>query len=392
MDKNIRKLLLTEIYPPRPKSSKSSLKLKAKKRPFSFSPTCYHKTKSKINNYSTSLSILINSSPKKSKNNINSFYKTDFKMISNYNNTINTSKYNPKNHSMKLYKNTIKKINSLDECNNKNLEYKTINNNTQTYTNLTRIFKFKRRNTLTKILEKERKVNNISIYSKKHYKDYINKKLLLNFNLKYHTAFMHKIKTDYAIHHYLNDSSNHERKSKKKKLEEEQKDKINSDFFNINKVSNKILKYFENANKKYSTSGETIDSFFKKYDNQINFIKDIYSVPSFKNKFIKFGDDMFSDKLNKNNYIDQKTWKYLNKVKINLQKIKDEKAKYKLFINEDDKKKLVRNKSEAEDEKFDVINYLVHKKNLQSVVNIPSNKSKELFREIYLKKYKAKIK
>ena len=388
MNKNIRKLLLAELFPPRPKSNKNSFKFKNKKLPFSFSSQNCLEAKNKTKNDSNTLSILKNSlnSPKKSKTITNSFYKTGIKGFLNKNN-ISISKYNSKNNSIISYNKSKKKIRPISASYNKNLEQKTIDTNIQAYTDLSRVFKFEKNNSLTKFLQKRKKIIT-SIYSKKYYKDYINKKLLLNFNLKYNTAFMHKIKTDYAISCFLKNTSNHVKKSKKQKLKEEEKDKVNLDFFKIEKVSKKIINSFENLNKKYSTSEETVNSFFKKYDNQINFIKDINSVPFFKNKLIRFGDDIFSDKLDQNNYVDQKTWKYLNKIKINLQKIKDEKTKDKLFVDEDDEIKLKRTKNEIRNEKFDAMSYLVHKKNVQSIVSIPSNQEKKLFQEMYLEKHK----
>ena len=100
-------------------------------------------------------------------------------------------------------------------------------------------------------------------------------------------------------------------------------DILDKKILNNGKILKKIKNLLINQDRKYVFGNET-DKFFKKKENQINYLFDIKILPNFRNNLLKENGYSFQEKLDEENYVESRTWKYLNKAKIKIQKYKDD--------------------------------------------------------------------
>ena len=256
------------------------------------------------------------------------------------------------------------------------------------------------------------------IKNKEDYNNYINKRVKLNYNYNFDSSFVHKINSEYMIKklnekYPIKSYNEYEFSDEKEEITKEKRDKVDDNILNNKKIFDKIKNVLFNHNKKYILGKET-KLFFESKENIFNFLYDIYLVPQFKNNLLKKGGLTFQKKLEEENYIDHKTWKYLNMIKIKLQKLKDD-SNYIDFIpyeeevlnkenkdnkdNNENKENLENkdiNKTEVKNnednikykdkyESFENEDYLSKKKENQSIVNLIDEKTKKFFYGTFLK-------
>jgi hypothetical protein len=185
-------------------------------------------------------------------------------------------------------------------------------------------------------------------------------------------------------------------------LVQEKKDKFDESILNNEKIFQKIKNLLFNHNKRYIIGNETT-IFFKNKENKVNFLYDISILPNFRNNLLSNNNNSkFQQKLEEENYIENKTWRYLNIAKVRLQKIKDDKNFNEYVLceeekmlnkeknnsfkeeetqdeNSDDKK--IKNKYEF----YEIEDYISKKKENQSIVRIIDLKTKKLFYGTYIK-------
>ena len=241
----------------------------------------------------------------------------------------------------------------------------------------------------------------------KDYKDYINKRVKLNYNNNFNSSYVHKIKTDYMIHRLkkkypmkFDNEKENEYSDEDEEMIQEKRDFVDGGILSNDKIFRKIKKVLFNQNQKHVIGQET-KNFFKKKENKYNFLYDINLLPNFKNNLLKKEGYTFQQKLEEENFIEYKTWKYLNKAKIRMQKIKDDENFNEFVLYEEDLKANKESKDEyrflvsreqkisktykEKYESFEVEDYLSKKKENQSSVNIIDNKTKKFFYGTFLK-------
>ena len=258
-----------------------------------------------------------------------SLFKTQINNYQNMKNLKNKSKNSPKRKNNKEKE---------KEENSPKLKY------------LGNLIKFKKNK---KNLKKNIKSEIIRQEDRQDYLDFINKKRKIFFNPKSTSHYAHERSTDYLLYTIQKTKSyqilqpNYIVNAKSKKEEmDELRDEVPNLPFNVQKLMQRIRSLFSQDykfnNKKFN------QAFFHNYEDKINFIFDIYRVPVFKNNLVKII-------LNKNEYlefeewkninvINSTTWNYLNMVKTNIQREKDEKLKR--------EKELELKKKEEEDSNF----------------------------------------
>lgn len=115
---------------------------------------------------------------------------------------------------------------------------------------------------------------------------------------------------------------------KSKEEREEQYDTVVYEDCNETRLKNIIRNYLRSKDNKLNQRAQinVSDNFFVYYDNKINFIYDVYTVPFFKNKFIRFNFDNIEQmkQFNSHNYIDPGILRYLYRLRIIIQKEKDD--------------------------------------------------------------------
>ena len=253
---------------------------------------------------------------------------------------------------------------------------------------------------------KER-VKSYKIKNNEIYKNYISKRVKLNYNNNFDSSFVHKIKSEFMLKklskkYPIKKENNHENEysDEDKEIIKEKRDIVDENILNNDKIFKKIKNELFNQNKKYIIGNET-KVFFEKKENRINYLYDINLLPNFKNNLLRESGITFQRKLEEENYIENKNWRYLNKAKIRLQKLKDDKSfnEYVLCEEEEDLNKEKNNQLENEEtsidnnnkkfkekyESYEIEDYLSKKKENQSVVRIIDLKTKKMFYGTFIK-------
>ena len=243
---------------------------------------------------------------------------------------------------------------------------------------------------------------------KEEYKNYINKRVKLNFNDHFDSSFVHKIKSEYMVRKLLKkyplmSESDKNIEYSDDEYEEEKMDILDEKILNNGKIFRKIKNLLINQDRKYVFGNET-DKFFKKKENQINYLFDIKILPNFRNNLLKENGYSFQEKLDEENYVESRTWKYLNKAKIKIQKYKDDR-KYNEYpildgeesnedsidLNDNEYKEIKDNKRLKEKyDLYDIEDYLTKKKENQSAVQVIKGKTKKFFYGTFLKMHNMK--
>ena len=241
----------------------------------------------------------------------------------------------------------------------------------------------------------------------KDYKDYINKRVKLSYNNNFNSSYVHKIKTDYMIHRLkkkypmkLDSEKEYQYSDEDEEMVQEKRDFVDGGILGDDKIFRKIKNVLFNQNKRQFIGQET-KNFFKKKENKYNFLYDINLLPNFKNNLLRKEGCTFQQKLEGENFIEYKTWRFLNKAKIRLQKIKDDENFSEFVLYEDDLKTNKESKDEdrfmvirerkisktykEKYESFEVEDYLSKKKQNQSIVNIIDDKTKKFFYGTFIK-------
>ena len=262
-------------------------------------------------------------------------------------------------------------------------------------------------------IDKE-KMKQYKIQNDKYYQNYIKKRVTLHYNSNFNSSFVHKIKSEFLINKLskkypmkFDHDVELELSDEDDESIQEKKDKLDENILNNEKIFRKIKNLFFNQNKKYIIGNET-KSFFDNKENKYNYLYDMNILPNFKNNLLRNNghNNTFQNKLEEINYIDYKTWRYLNQAKIRLQKLKDdkhfneyvlcgeevdlnkEKEKNNLTTEEtidENYKETIKNKYEF----YEFEDYLSKKKENQSVVRIIDLKTKKLFYRTFLKMHNS---
>ena len=342
--------------------------------------------------------------------NNNSIINNTNKLFNSFNDYLSTPKIRSKLFRKEKYKTNIFK------SNNNNLILNSIEVNKNDYPKyvfLSKIFTKSDSKTKKVILpmysgktNKER-VKTYKIKNNEIYKNYISKRVKLNYNNNFDSSFVHKIKSEFMLKklskkYPIKKENNHENEYSEEDEEiiKEKRDIVDEHILNNNKIFKKIKNEFFNQNKKYIVGNET-KIFFEKKENIVNFLYDIKILPNFKNNLLRNSGITFQRKLEEENYIDNKNWRYLNKAKIRLQKLKDDKNfnEYVLCEEEEDLNKEKNNQLDNEEtnidnnnitfkekyESYDIEDYLSKKKENQSVVRIIDLKTKKMFYGTFIK-------
>ena len=352
---------------------------------------------------------------------INTSYINKQKHIPNHiNNSVNDFLLSRK-FRIKLNKKESNKNNNINTFNKKNnllLNSVEVNSNDYPkYIFLNKIFKIKQSESKKDcfsinydyLLSNSSKSKNkkYKLKNDKDYKDYINKRAKLNYNNNFNSSYVHKIKTEYMIHQlkkkyplkFDNDKEN-EYSDEDEEIIQEKRDFADGGILGNDKIFRKIRNVLFNQNKRYVIGQET-KNFFKNKENIYNFLYDINLLPNFKNNLLRKEGYTFQEKLEGENFIEYKTWKYLNKAKIRMQKLKDDENFNEFVLYEEDLKANKESKDadgfminreekihktyKEKYESFEVEDYLSKKKQNQSIVNIIDDKTKKFFYGTFLK-------
>ena len=336
-------------------------------------------------------------------------------MTESYNNNINDFLL-----SRKIKMNLDKKEDNntnLFKKNKKNLLLNSIEINKSDYPKyifLNKIFKIKQSKSKKEFFKynfgqsnSKFKNKNYKLLNNEDYQNYINKRAKLTYNINFNSSFVHKIKTDYMINRLnkkypikLDNEIENQYSDEDDDLIEEKRDTVEENILNNNKIFSRIKNELFNQNKKYMLGNETKE-FFKTKENKYNFLYDINLLPNFRNNLLRKDGYNFQKKLDEENYIDYKTWRYLNKAKIRIQKIKDDENFNECVIYEEDlnkENKDILNKTEdklnkkykEKYESFEVEDYLSQKKENQSVVKVINEKTKKFFYKTFLRLHNNK--
>jgi hypothetical protein len=436
MKKNFRTLLLKESSLFQTDSSNTkSIKIINRPSPYSlleFSKTKDNSSDSKtvsLNNFNLKFSQITNPCLLVKKN-IFEVYKQNNRnrkfplikknYITNKESTLFNSVINQKNRNEKNDINLFNKNqkNSLLNSMNKEESNYLYKQNYPRYIFLNKLFKLKnpkKKNlklkiaTSPKLSKKDRQEKAKSYQLKKEeYKNYINRRVKLHFNDQFESSFVHKIKSEYMVRKLLKKYPMMSQSDKKidyndDEYEEEKNDILDENIFNNGKIFRKIKNVLINQDQKYIFGNET-EKFFKKKENKINYLFDIKLLPNFRNNLLRENGYSFQEKLDEDNYVESRIWKYLNKAKIKLQKYKDDKKnnEYPLLdeeeSNEDtidlyhneNKEKKDNKRLEEKYDLYDIEDYLSKKKENQSVVQVINGKTKKLFYGTFLKMHNAR--
>ena len=436
MKKNFRTLLLKESSLLQTYSSNTNTKsIKIINRPSPYSLLEFSKTKDNssdsrtvsLNNFNLKISQITNPYLFVKKNIFELYNKNNRKFpliknnyTTNKKSSLYTSFTNQKNKNEKYDKNLFNKnqknnlLNSMDKEESNDLN----KNIYPRYIFLNKLFKIKnpkeknlklKISTSPKLSKKDRqeKIRSNQI-KREEYKNYINKRVKLNFNDQFESSFVHKVKSEYMVRklikkYPLMSESEKNIEYSDDEYEEEKKDILDEKILNNGKIFRKIKNLLINQDQKYTFGNET-EKFLKKKENQINYLFDVKILPNFRNSLLRENGYTFQEKLDEENYVENTTWKYLNKAKIKLQKYKDDK-KYNEFplldgeesnedtidLNDNKYKEIKDNKRLKEKyDLYDIEDYLTKKKENQSVVQVINGKTKKFFYGTFLKMHNVK--
>mgnify|MGYP003571385193 CR=1 FL=1 len=438
MKKNFRTLLLKESSLLQTYSSNTNTKsIKIINRPSPYSLLEFSKTKDNssdsktvsLNNFNMKFSQITNPHLLVKKN-IFEIYNKNYRKFplikNNYTTNKKSSLYNSftnqKNKNEKNDKNLFNKnqkynlLNSMEKEESNDLN----KNIYPRYIFLNKLFKIKnpkQKNLKLKIstspklskkdLQEKIRSNQIK---REEYKNYINKRVKLNFNDQFESSFVHKVKSEYMVRklfkkYPLMSESDKNIEYSDDEYEEEKRDILDEKILNNGKIFKKIKNLLINQDQKYTFGNET-EKFFKKKENQINYLFDVKILPNFRNSLLRENGYTFQEKLDEENYVENRTWKYLNKAKIKLQKNKDDKKynEYPILDGEESNEDIIdlndNKDEEIKDNKrlkekydlFDIEDYLTKKKENQSVVKVINEKTKKFFYGTFLKMHNVKNK
>ena len=332
----------------------------------------------------------------------------NYKIFNGFNDYFLSQKFQIKNNVKKNDKNSFNK-------NNKNLLLDSIEiskNDYPRYIFLSKIFKIKQSKSKKDFINidfgktSKDKLKNYKQRYSEDYKNYIIKKVKLNYNENFESSFVHKIKTDYMIekvnkkYPIKSDENENDYSHRDKEFSEEKKDTVDENDLTNDKIFRKIKNVLFNQNKKYIIGNET-KNYFKNKENKINFLYDINLIPHFKNNLMINNINSFQKRLEKENFIEYKTLRYLNKAKVIIQKMKDD-SNYNecVLFEEDEEKNNIDNKIINDEENikkfkdkyesFETEDYLSKKKVHQSFVRIIDQKTKKFFYGTFLKMHNKK--
>ena len=190
-----------------------------------------------------------------------------------------------------------------------------------------------KRKSVNKIENEKYQLNSMKL--RKEYENFILKKSLLNYKSAHDTPFAHNLNTIFLLKEYqkIKLDPQKERKNIKsnlyklenfRKYEIEKKDSINPEYLNYLKIERKLRKIVFNSNEiKYKNF-----TFFNKYENKINYIYDMCHVPYFKNRLLKYNNEInketkYINELDSYNFIEHKVFDFVNLKKIKIQELKD---------------------------------------------------------------------
>lgn len=256
------------------------------------------------------------------------------KNYNSYNNRVLTSYYSSKNYftiprNSKYSHNKSNTIDTLDKC--------------QTFINLTSLLGKRRSN---------KKIANViyhleSMRTRKEYAELILKKSLLSYKSTHDTPFAHNLNTNFIIKEYERIKVASEKQKQRiekylikfenlKNMNGEIYDDIDAEYLDCLKMKRDLKKLI--CNNEINIKEDGIYSMLKKYENKINYVYDVYNVPTFKNRLLKYNNEInyeikHINELDCPNFINSKIWNYLNKKKIKIQYYKDKGIDNKL-INE----------------------------------------------------------
>ena len=331
---------------------------------------------------------------------INTSYINKQKHIPNHiNNSVNDFLLSRK-FRIKLNKKESNKNNNINTFNKKNnllLNSVEVNSNDYPkYIFLNKIFKIKQSESKKDcfsinydyLLSNSSKSKNkkYKLKNDKDYKDYINKRAKLNYNNNFNSSYVHKIKTEYMIHQL--------KKKYPLKFDNDKENEYSDERIVFHGQVSGVKDYIKDS---------SIFVLPSKQEGMPNahFLYDINLLPNFKNNLLRKEGYTFQEKLEGENFIEYKTWKYLNKAKIRMQKLKDDENFNEFVLYEEDLKANKESKDadgfminreekihktyKEKYESFEVEDYLSKKKQNQSIVNIIDDKTKKFFYGTFLK-------
>lgn len=125
---------------------------------------------------------------------------------------------------------------------------------------------------------------------------------------------------------------------------EEYKDIVTFDGVKIIKQKKEMRNFFQNKNNKLNNLQVNTNNFFDKFENQVNYLSETYSVPQIKNHFVNYSkikmpnqNEITFEIQGMENSIDKITQIYLNSLKFKYQLEKD---LGKMIISKPEKKKM----------------------------------------------------
>ena len=209
-----------------------------------------------------------------------------------------------------------------------------------------------------------------SMKYRKDYTDFIFKHSLLNFKSTQDTYFAHNINSNIILQEYKKLKLDTEKQKIKinknlirlkclKKMENEINDIVDIDYFEYLKLKRdlKKLRFFDNE-MSYKKDENFIK--FNNYENKINYIYDIYHVPHFKNRLLKYNNEInyeikHLNELDCPNFIDFKVWINLNIKKVKMQMLKDKGINDNIISENINLDKINSNNKENEKEENDIL-------------------------------------
>lgn len=277
-----------------------------------------------------------------------------------------------------------KKASTLSSTQNENFRYRYKPNNSNFSTNnktndeisklryIGNIMKFEKSN---KHKIKMVKKGSVPMAIRKDYLEFINKKRRIFFNPSNTSQYVHERSSDYLIQKIKKSKSyqilqpNYVLKQKNPKEEiNEMRDVVPSLPFKAQDIIDQIRNLFSQEFK--FNYAQINDEFFQNFENRVNFIFDIYRVPIFKNNLVKIilkkGKTLEIEEWKNINVINTNTWNYLNRLKTQIQKEKDEKLK---------KQKEEEIKKKMEEEEAELLNKAKERNNKKKEKN--SNNEKD---------------
>ena len=363
----------------------------------SLSPKSFRKT-----NYDSNSSFLKIKEKLISQRQLQYFYNK------NYNNSNKNTLFIDKNiQTIDVFKNRMKKIFNLNNNNNNKNHTKNFSSNFQekNFNNHFSQNNLKKKNFINNLLKLSPNSNKKKIKHKKNSSILIphknrNKNLFFlssfkilsknnsNFTYKFgNESFLnHEISTNYLINKYSKENLEKKVQFKIKSFkndfdEEEFKDKFNDFNYYDNKLLEKIKNFLRAKDNKLNQEKINLN-FYNNFQNRVNFLFDMNIVPCFKNNLIK----KFINEKNQicNNFIEPGIAYYLNQIRVEKQKLIDEKNKK--IQNENDNKNIKNNEKSNENFKEQILSEIIKEKK-EKILDFENKENKYKFEDFFANKY-----